>query len=83
MGPWSFGDQGHRHAGVLVRGDKLHVVWTRIGDAPEQILYSTIDMSYSWRDWYATGAQVILKPKFDWEGANLPISTSTTGGLSK
>ena len=46
MGPWSFGNQGHRHAGVLVRGDKLHIVWTRIGDAPEQILYSTIDMSH-------------------------------------
>ena len=83
MGPWSFGDRGHRHAGVLVRGDKLHIVWTRIGDAPEQILYSTIDISHSWRDWYATEAQVILKPKFDWEGANLPISTSSIGGLAK
>ena len=61
----------------------LHVVWTRIGDAPEQILYSTIDMSHYWRDWYATEGQVILKPKFDWEGANLPVSTSKVGGLTK
>jgi len=83
LGPWSFGDQGHRHAGVLVQGDKLHVVWTRIGDAPEQILYSTIDMSYPWQDWYATEGQVILKPEFDWEGVNLPISTSKVGGLTK
>ena len=83
MGPWSFGNQGHRHAGVLVRGDKLHIVWTRIGDAPEQILYSTIDMSHPWQEWHATKAQVILRPKFDWEGANLPISTSSIGGLAK
>jgi len=83
LGPWSFGDQGHRHASALVQGDKLHVVWTRIGDAPEQILYSTIDISLSWRDWYATEGQVILKPTFDWEGANLPISNSTVGGLTK
>jgi len=83
LGPWSFGDQGHRHASALVQGDKLHVVWTRIGDAPEQILYSTIDISLPWRDWYATEGQVILKPKFDWEGANLPISNSTVGGLTK
>ena len=83
LGPWPFGDQGHRHASALVQGDKLHVVWTRIGDAPEQILYSTIDISLSWRDWYATEGQVILKPKFDWEGANLPISNSTVGGLTK
>ena len=83
LGPWSFGDKGHRHASALVQGDKLHVVWTRIGDAPEQILYSTIDISLSWRDWCATEGQVILKPKFDWEGANLPISNSTVGGLTK
>ena len=83
LGPWSFGDQGHRHASALVQGDKLHVVWTRIGDAPEQILYSSIDISLPWRDWYATEGQVILKPKFDWEGANLPISNSTVGGLTK
>ena len=83
LGPWSFGDQGHRHASALVQGDKLHVVWTRIGDAPEQILYSSIDISLPWRDWYATEGQVILKPKFDWEGANLPISNSTVGGLKK
>ena len=83
LGPWSFGDRGHRHAGVLVRGDNLYVVWTRIGDTPEHILYSTIGMSYDWRDWRATEGQVILKPKFDWEGANLPISTSTVGGLTK
>ena len=83
LGPWSFGDKGHRHASALVQGDKLHVVWTRIGDAPEQILYSTIDISLPWRHWYATEGQVILKPKFDWEGANLPISNSTVGGLKK
>ena len=83
LGPWSFGDQGHRHASALVQGEKLHVVWTRIGDAPERILYSTIDISLPWHHWYATEGQVILKPKFDWEGANLPISNSTVGGLTK
>ncbi len=83
MGPWAFGDQGHRHAGVLVKGDKLHVVWTRIGDAPEQILYSNIDMSRPWRYWYASDGKTILKPKFHWEGAHLPISTSTVGGLKQ
>lgn len=56
MGPWSFGDQDCRHAGVLVQGDKLHVVWTRIGDVTKQILYSTIDMLQSWHEWHATEA---------------------------
>ena len=46
-------------------------------------LYSIIDISYPWQEWHSTEAQVILKPKFDWEGANLPISTSSIGGATK
>ena len=45
LGPWAFGNQVHRNAGVLVKGDKLHVMWTRIGDARERIFQSTINLS--------------------------------------
>ena len=38
-GPTIF-DPATRHAALLVRGDRLHVFWTRIGDAPERILHA-------------------------------------------
>ena len=34
-----------RHSAVVVRGDMLHVFWTRVGDAPESILWSTIELT--------------------------------------
>jgi hypothetical protein len=30
------------------RGDRLHVFLTAIGDAPERVLVSTIDMTVDW-----------------------------------
>ena len=83
LGPWTFGGQGHRHADVLVNGEKLHVMWTRIGDAPECIFHSTIDLANYWRDWYGTEGKEILRSKFDRKCAHIPTSTSTVGGLTK
>ena len=83
LGPWAFGDQCHRHSGVLVKGDKLYVIWTRIGDAPERELHSTINLSNYWRDWCGTKGKEILRFKFDREVAHLPTTTSSVGGLTK
>ena len=77
-GPRPF-PEGHRHSAVLVRDDTLHVFWTRIGDAPEHILHSTIDLKPLWENWRVERTVSILKPKLDWEGANLPIRPSKIG----
>ena len=69
--------------GVLVQEDKLYVMWTRICDAPETILHSTIDLSNYWRDWFGTEGEEILRPKFEWVGAHLPTSTSKVGDITK
>ena len=31
-----------RHCAVWVEGNTLHVLWSRVGDAPESILYSRV-----------------------------------------
>lgn len=80
-GPWPF-PQGHRHSAVLVRGDLLHVLWTRIGDAPERILHSTIDLRSPWRDWRLAGTDDLLRPGLDWEGADLPVAPSEIGAAT-
>jgi hypothetical protein len=59
-----------RHSAVTVRGDTLHVFWTRVGDAPESILHSTIDLLGDWTTWQESGAEVVLAPEHDWEGAD-------------
>lgn len=70
-GPTLF-EPAMRHCAVAVRGETLHVLWTRVGDAPESILHSTIDLRPDWNEWIATDPVVVLRPEFDWEGADAP-----------
>jgi hypothetical protein len=65
-----------RHNALLKRGDTLHVFWTRVGDAPESVLHSTIDISGDWMSWTQSVAKVILKPEYPWEGADAPLEPS-------
>ncbi|XOV89261.1 MAG: hypothetical protein ACFHX7_05040 [Pseudomonadota bacterium] len=70
-----------RHAALVIRGQTLYVFWTQVGDAPEQILLSTIDLSGDWHTWQASPPIPVLKPEHDWEGANLPVVPSVRGAI--
>ncbi len=71
-----------RHAGLLLEGDMLSVVWSRVGDTPEGILLSQIDLSNTdWNQWQATAPVNILQPELKWEGASLPVYPSLRGEL--
>ena len=74
-GPRLFGPN-IRHSAVIVRDNYLYVFWTRVGDAPESILLSTIDLRSDWMNWKESEEVMVLKPEFDWEGANAPIEPS-------
>lgn len=65
-----------RHSALLKRGDRLYVFWTQVGDAPESILLSTIDLSPPWTQWKDSGPRVVLRPERDWEGADRPVEPS-------
>lgn len=65
-----------RHAALLQRGTTLHVFWTQVGDAPESILHSTIDLTPDWRAWKESPAQTVLRPEHPWEGADAPAIPS-------
>lgn len=65
-----------RHAAVLMRGATLYVFWTQVGDTPERILVSTIDVSGWWQTWHESEAVEVLRPERDWEGANAPLVPS-------
>jgi len=65
-----------RHAALLQRGTTLHVFWTQVGDAPESILHSTIDLAGDWMTWRDSPPQVVLRPERPWEGADAPVVPS-------
>ncbi len=68
-----------RHVAVRVKDDVLTVFYTRIGDAPESIYCSDIDMTADWEDWRATPPVLVLQPETGYEGIGLPITASTRG----
>ena len=74
-GPRLFGDD-MRHNAVLLRDELLHVFWTRVGDAPERILLSTIDVSGPWEEWRESEPVEVLRPEHAWEGADAPLEPS-------
>jgi len=71
-----------RHAGLLVQGSTLYVFWSRVGDAPEHIMLSMVDLSSpNWDDWVATAPVDILRPELAWEGASIPVIASLRGEM--
>ena len=74
-GPLLF-NRNMRHAALLKRGETLLVFWSQVGDVPERILLSTIDLSVDWKQWKETDAVEVLRPWRDWEGANAPLEPS-------
>lgn len=65
-----------RHSALLKRGNKLFVFWTQVGDAPESLLMSTIDLSRDWASWSPTPPIEVLRPERQWEGAHAPVVPS-------
>lgn len=77
----AYGTNRVRHVALLPRGDRLHVLFTAIGDAPERILWSTIDMTRDWMEWRASPPIEVMRPDTDYECANLPVAPSAVGDV--
>ena len=71
-----------RHAALLKRGRTLFVFWTQVGDAPERILLSLVDLSDDWTRWKEARSKEVLRPERDWEGAGAPVEPSVRGPVS-
>jgi hypothetical protein len=77
-GPVLF-DSRFRHCAVEVCGEHLHVFFTRVGDAPERILHTTIDLRPDWREWAPGDISEVLAPERAWEGADEAPTPSARG----
>jgi len=70
-----------RHVATLRRGQTLFVFFTGIGDAPERVLLSTIDLTGDWKTWKASAPVELLKPEAPYECADLPNVPSAAGEI--
>ena len=50
--------------------------WTQVGEAPERILCSRIDISGDWHGWKESPPVEVLRPERSWEGADAPLVPS-------
>jgi hypothetical protein len=84
-GPNPFRDTAYadrvRHVALARRGARLHVFFTAIGDAPERVLASTIDLTPDWQTWRASPPVPVLQPETSYECASLPMVPSEPGDV--
>jgi hypothetical protein len=72
----SFFNPNMRHAALYVRGSTMWVFWTQVGDVPEHIKVSTVDLSNDWSQWQESTGVEVLRPDKVWEGAQAPLEPS-------
>lgn len=75
----TFAQGSVRHTGVVVEGDTLLVFFSRIGDAPEKLYLSTIDLRSAPSTWELSTPIEVLAPTLDYEGASRPATPSVKG----
>ncbi len=83
LGPNPFKDGPYagrvRHVAPLLRGNTMYVFFSAIGDAPEKILLSTIELTGDWQSWRASAPVEVLTPREPYECPDLPIKPSKAG----
>jgi hypothetical protein len=77
----TYNSPGPRHVALHLVADTLWVYYSNIGDAPERILRSRIQLTDQWKDWKAVAAMELLRPETAYEGADLPLKPSTPGAV--
>jgi hypothetical protein len=71
-----------RHVALVKRGARLHVFFTGIGDAPERVMLSTIDLGGEWTAWKATDPVEVLQPETGYECTDHPNRPSEAGDIA-
>jgi hypothetical protein len=70
-----------RHVGIAQHGDRLDVFFTAIGDAPERVMFTTIDLTGDWTSWKVSDPVDVLRPERDYECTTLPDVPSEAGDV--
>ncbi len=68
-----------RHSALRIVGNQLQVFWTQVGDSPERILLSCIELTENWLAWKQSPPIEVMRPVKNWEGGNLEAAPSVRG----
>lgn len=72
-----------RHPALKLDGDVLTMFYTMVGDAPETILMTRINLDADWNEWKPSDPVTVLAPEMDYEGTDAPIEPSARGPINE
>jgi len=70
-----------RHGAVRVVDSTLWVAFSMVGDTPERLKLTTVDLSTHWTTWSAGDVHELLEPETDYEGVDLEPERSVFGAV--
>lgn len=70
-----------RHPAFHRRGTDLDIYYSCIGDRPERIKRTTIDLKAEWDDWRGAAPVEVIQSEKPWEGVNEPLVPSDGGSM--
>jgi len=70
-----------RHVALVPRGQQLQIFFTVIGDAPERVMFTTMDLTKDWSAWRVAPAVEVMRPQTPYECANVPAAPSQVGDV--
>ena len=82
-GPGASSPGDVRHVALDLDGDRLWVMFTRIGDRPEHLRLGYVDLLRAPDDWRVEEDAPLLSPRHAWEGADLPVAPSRDGAAGR
>ena len=68
-----------RHVCFHRRGQDLDIYYSNVGDVPERIKRTTIDLRKDWHEWRGSRFEEVLRPETDYEGVKEPLVRSLGG----
>ena len=72
-----------RHIAFHRRGHELDIFYSNVGDRPERIKCTTVDLRPDWTEWQGTQYKEVLRSETDYEGVAEPITHSLNGSVHK
>ena len=72
-------DVNQRHGAIKVEGNRMSWWYTAKGEAPERIYEASVRLEPDWTRWEVLGVREVLRPRYDYEGANRPLVPSRSG----